>query len=231
MVDNKRLCFCFMVYRDWELAERLIDQLVTVFPTANIICIADGTTNQKFAEFCTRHQTMYFESWRLIAQRFGGAWSKRALETYIKHSGADYLIRLDTDSYVLRDFKYLPEGDIAGNILKTSRGKQYIQGGCILLKRSTVIQILESNLLDDDKYKTDTCFGYQRYDSHYAVTGEETNSEWLKAEDHILSDVAEQLGLTMNMWHDVYTRFRQKCLNPTAYAIVHPVKELLPYWR
>lgn len=218
-----KLCFCFTVYEDWDLAKRLIKQL-RMFPSAGVLCLTDGTHNPEFAYLCKIENIRYINGNRLHPQRYGGAWLKRFFYCFLSRSSADFLIRLEPDSFVVRPFNKPPNSDVAGNILVTPDGRRYIHGGCVLFRRSAVEKILNSSLLDNPEYATNSLFGYCRHQAPYLLPGEWPNSEVQGAHDVIFSDVVWKLGLHVSEWDEIYSRVRQACPEPHKYAVIHPVK-------
>lgn len=225
MDNNANICFLFMIYNDWDLAKRLVSQLTQYFPNSDVVCIADGTHSPSFEDFCGQSMQYICGEQRLYLQEFGGQWSERAFAAYLECSEKPYLIRVDPDIWINRPFDYLPSSEIGGSVLCTNDGRKYVQGGCVFYRRETVVKILESGYLKDRLYAIDPRFGYKRF-SRYKTANETLDHRVCKAEDHIVAHVAQRLNLSVEDWGDVCCRFRDKCLQPEKYAVVHPVKNL-----
>lgn len=223
---NQDFCFCFSVYQDTDLALRLIQQIRFFYPNVPVFCLSDGKVDKDFMRNCELNQVLLqVNTHRLKLQVYGAAWVIRLLESILKNTTAPNVILLDPDSFILRIFNYLPDAMVGGNILEQNN-QRYIQGGCKFFRRLAVDTILNSGLLNNIKYSYDRCFSYQRFKGNYLAHGESSCEEWLIAEDHILSDCIWQLNLKVAEWEEVYCRFRETCLEPEKYAVIHPVKDL-----
>lgn len=223
MLEEKEITFYFSVYKEFDLATRLLNQILYFYPNNRIICVTDGTTNLEFESLCKKSNVKYFVGERLFPQKFGAAWSKRMFQSYLVNSTSRFLIKLDPDSFLNRKFSYLANTDLAGTLCCES-GTTFVQGGCIFYRREACEQILNSGLLNNPKYQTDPRFGYQRFCRLYKTRTEEKSDEWFTAEDKIISDVAQKLNLTLGNWREVLCRFRGYCPDSEKYAVIHPVK-------
>lgn len=213
-------CFWFGIYNEFELAKRLVSQIQYHYSDIQVICVADGLD----ASFLNSNTT-YIQGERLHLQEFGGAWVKRMFLSFLEHSSAKAMIRVEPDTWINRKFNQLPGREVAGNIL-VANDKNYVHGGCAYFTREAIEKICTSNLLDNSKYITDSQFSYNRFQFPYLFGDEQPNNEVHIAEDIIYSDVVQQLNLNVEQWDGVWSTVRDKCSNPQNYAVVHPVKSL-----
>lgn len=219
------ICFFFGIYQEYELAKRLVDQLRKFYLDSEIICLADGSYDQDFAQLAISASVQYVQGTRLKLQQFGTAWIARNFQAILALSSAPNVIFLDPDSFILRPFAYLPESEVAGNLIPLPNGSLLLQGGCVFFKRSAIEKVIASQLLADPKYNHPS-FGYLRYQLPYLQKNEQPDSAWLISEDLVNTDIINRLGLSIQEWSDVFCRLRELCPDPEFYAVLHPVKEI-----
>lgn len=222
-------CFVIAVYDEWNLASRLLKQLLANFPDEKVIVTTDGIHNESFKNYCKDNDVIYvWNKERLIEQKHGGKWLERLLKNFYECSNSDYLIKLDSDCWVNRGFKSLPNLslDITGTLMKIGHPYFFIQGGCYAVKYSAVEGILDSKLLENINYKNNPQFTYKRFQAPYLYEGEIASNLILNADDGILSHVAHKLGLSIGTWSEINSQLRGKIKDPEKYAIIHPVKEI-----
>ena len=229
--SDEKVAFLFHVYKEFELAKRLISQLRFFFPLSNILGIADGTYNYEFKEFAWQHNVRYIEAERLFRQETGNQWVKRMFWFYTASSHADYLIKIDPDAYVLRRFNFLPHLDIAGTPFTLANKVTFIHGGCALYSRQAADAILNTNLINDEEYRKNSAFSYRRFMPPYKRRDEQPETFKCMCEDRIIGDLEQKLGLKMGEWNEIYADQTEKNPNDYAdmkYAVIHAVKTLAP---
>lgn len=221
-------CFWFSIYKeDINLVKRLINQIKSLYPSAQIICVADGLNNLEAALICAICNVQFLSpKQHLHTQRFGGAWVERMFRTFLENSDASYLLRVEPDTLLQFCFKAVPKCDVTGNVLAIDDQRSYIHGGCVLFSREAVKKIVESGLLSDSKYAENVEFGYRKYQPPYLLEGEQPSWELHGAQDVIFSDVVARLKLHTENWNEIYSRVRETCPTPEKYAAIHPVKIL-----
>lgn len=227
--SDEKVAFLFHIYKEFDLAKRLIRQIKFFFPSAQILGIADGTENSNFKEFCFEHNVWYIEHQRLFYQFTGNQWIKRMFCFFEASSHADYLIKIDPDCYILKRFEFLPYLDIAGTPFKLSDKIAFIHGGCALYSRRACQAILSTDLIDAEEYRTNMAFAYRRFLAPYKQRNEEAEIERFFCEDRVIGDVANKLGLKMGQWDEVYADQGEKDPKDYAdmnYAVIHAVKKL-----
>lgn len=213
--------FVFPIYDDQPLVERLVIDLRRLYPESKLICIGDNYSPD-FAQFARRNGVVFIGGRRLKLPEFGGLWLERLLSCAIAHSQAEYLVRTEGDTKFWRRFESIPNTDIAGT-LEHRDEYSFPRGGCVLLKRTAIVKILESEVLKHDRYKNSPIFSYPRY-AKYRYPGEMQSLQPILAGDLILGDVIDRLHLSLSGWNEVDIQFRGE---PAAnlnqeFAATHP---------
>lgn len=228
---DEKVAFLFHVYKEFDLARRLIRQIKFFFPSSDILGISDGTTNDGFRFYCHTHNVKYLEHQRLFYQTTGNQWIKRMFRFFQAYSEANYLIKIDPDSYVLRRFEFLPDLDISGTPFKLSDKISFVHGGCALYSKYACQKILDTNLIDANEYRTNMAFAYRRFMAPYKQRNEEAQVERFFCEDRVLGDVGNKLGLRLGEWTEICADQSEKKpedYTDMKYAVIHAVKQLLP---
>lgn len=222
MTTSKKIAFFMGVYKDQELAKHNIKDIRNIYgDSVDIISISDGVCDRDFESFCDKHSVYYEEGDRRAKAELGGGWTLRMLETSLRVSDFDILVKIDPDTQIKRVFRYIPDSDYFGNI----RNGNHLQGGCKGLKRSAVDKILSSGLLLDTKYCSNTEYAYCRFLPPYIRVDEDKSNESLSVEDFILWDVAKILELSIEEWNDIkcFTANGKEIDLSGDYAAIHPV--------
>lgn len=223
-VKDEDICFCFVVYNEVQLSKKLISNLQNFYPNSDIICITDGISYLELEHFCNQKKVKYVVGNRLLSEEYGGLWLERHLLKYLEFSNAKFMIKVDPDTLLNRKFSYFPSEDLAGDLC-FQKSLKFIQGGCRFHKRSACEILLNSSILQLPKYILDPVFKYKRFCSPYLMPDEQHDSQVFIAEDKIICDAADQLGLSMGQWNEVYSKVRAYCPEPHKYAVIHPVKK------
>ena len=220
------------VYKDQNLAKFRLKELNSLYAEneIDIVVISDGVIDENFAEFCKGIHSLHYEvgDRRKLSIEFGGAWVERFMARCLELSDFDILLKIDPDTKFFRRFNYFPNEDYFGNRRKSKYASEYdhIQGGCKGFKREAVERILESGLLQDEFYKGNMKFAYNRFSQIYIRPGEEPEDSLLMVEDALIWDVVKRIGGTIGEWDEV------NCHTPTFvpdnlmdgdYAAIHPI--------
>ena len=212
--------FAFAVYRDLKITRRLITDLRRHYPTADLICLADGNPDAEFAHFCQLHQVKFQpHQKRLKLPQHGGLWLERLFSDALLHSDAPHFVKTEGDTRFWRPFADLPQTDVAGT-LNTRRSITFPRGGCVYLKRSAIVKILASGLLRDKKYCNNSRFSYGRY-TEYRYADEAIEAQPILLADLVLGDVIRRLKLSLSNWREVSIAFRSTPA-PRNFAATHP---------
>lgn len=214
-------CFLFSTYKDELLAKRLIVELRTAYPEADIICLGDGRLANGFGAFCEAHGVIVERGKRLKLMATGGQWCDRVLQAFFNYSLAEVLIKLDPDSRLHRPFKHIPQADWFGDVRLDGFFRPLIRGGCMGFSRDFAKRLLLSRLLENQMYDA-LPFGYLRY-STFLREGEARSEEWVSFTDGILADAAFRLRVAPTQWDEVCIKFRDPLPADTSpYAVTHP---------
>lgn len=209
-----RICYLINVYRDFEAARRLLDQLLSYAGGTEIIFLTDGTHDPEFGEICADCGIAYITASTRLKSIAGGAWTARFLGIYRQVSTAPYLIKLDPDSRMWRspDLSTIPAADWFGTVHSSGSAPPFVAGGCLGFRREAVDRILDSGLLAAERYR----------DRVYSI---EWKGERLSFSDQILSSVCHRLRLVAAPWAECFVLHRCEPSNPALkFAITHPHK-------
>lgn len=215
--------FLFHVYRDQMLALRLISQLRQFYPEIEILCIADGVNDTEFGAIAQIHQVQYAIGEHLKKSSAGGKWCIRMFRHFLDNSSATYLIKLDPDAFMHRPFRSIPAHlDLFGAV-QNDQGLSIVRGGCMGMRRSAIEAILNSGLLESEKYKFSQIYGYRRF-NYFRHPHEPINNQMIACCDRILADVAQHLNLRIGHWSEVNIQFREKPPPnlDLQWAVTHP---------
>jgi hypothetical protein len=129
------------------------------------------------------------DSPRLKLPQYGGLWTKRYLEI-LAQTGCDYLIKIDPDQRVRGRIEGFPNAEIFGELSTNVEGRDEIVAHCMGWTLAGARKMLEADLWDDPKYKT------ERY-----VYTKDYSKEPVSLQDPIVMDIAMRLGMTYKSWH------------------------------
>jgi hypothetical protein len=212
--------FIFPVYDDFRLVTRLISQLRGLYPTACLVCVSDGNFSQPdFIEVCDRYSVRLIQTnLRLKLPHFGGMWLERLFEAALIHTSSLYIIRTEGDTSFWRKFSNYPTADLGGTV-NERYGFRFAVGGCVFMRRTAVMQILESGVLWDSRYCSNLVYSYPRY-AEFRYANEALDERQVLLSDLILGNVAHRLGLEIASWAEVDIRFRG--IPRKGFAATHP---------
>lgn len=146
-------CFIINIYKeDVEQIKHLIKQIKTFYPICDIILIYDGVDK------ITIDGCIEISGDRLKYPYQDGRWTQRYLKEYLSRSDAEYLIKLDPDCSVIKE--YIIPMDYIGvfgyvNLIGLGKWNYILQGGRYGIDRGSVKLIVESEKLlsNFEKYK------------------------------------------------------------------------------
>lgn len=212
MVD---LAFLIPTYQDTEDLLLAVRSIRAVYPLVPIVLMGDGPQPVEARMIALVYGCEYTElSERSKVRRMGGLWIAQLLILGLE-TGAQTLIRFDTDSRVHRPFSLpLPSADLFGNItLQTCYGqpRAFIQAGVSGYQASAAQRLVASGLLAEAKYQGRT-FGQDR---------EDHSGDCQLREEFVLWDCALRLGLSLAHWGDVASLTRGPIIEGD-WAASHP---------
>lgn len=218
------LAFGFYVYQDHKLAERLISQITTFYPQADILCIADGEFNNDFAIYAEQNKVSFLQSSENLKTVLGGLWLQQLFVFYLKKSKAEILIKLDPDTFIWRPFNYLPDSAYFGHIKKNKHNINFASGGCYGINRLSVKALIDSNYLHDPKFRNKNDYAYQRYYSPFILPNESMSCTYLMKEDWIMAGALNLLDIQPKQFGEVWCEQRKQITNTDLkYAVTHPI--------
>lgn len=194
--------FAITTYKDVELAETVISEIRQYFPESPIIQLSD-----------IPH--------RLKVPKFGGAWTKRYLSSFMAKCSSPLLIKIDPDCGVYKNLTSFPSTELFGQYDKN----KVLYGGILGFSREAVKKILDSKLLDDSEYlKPKNEYKYHRFIPPNLKAGEVRDPIVVSRQDIILGDVVSRLALTTAEWNDVFVTPVHTRPAAGDYAMTHPRK-------
>ena len=99
-----------------------LHRLRQAYPLTNVFVISDGNDLEGYQSVCRKHNTEYFAGERLkmlCTARNGGIDFSRAL-TY----DADFIFKMDPDTWLHRSFRFFPTWDVFGSVSGTTISRE-----------------------------------------------------------------------------------------------------------
>jgi hypothetical protein len=211
---GKRLAFGVTVYR--EPPTQLDDCLArvrAVYERESVFVISDGNDDRGYRECCRRHRAGYYPGERLKVATCGAQWWQRFFEIALARP-ADFVFKMDADTWLHRPFAGFPKWDVFGTVDRDFE----IQGGMQGFRRSTVQKIVTSGICLDPVYKDPARWGPPRTVKYTQSTGQISS-------DHSLAHIVRRLGLTWGDWAEVDCQWRKSREFRDGVAASHPHKE------
>jgi hypothetical protein len=204
--------FFLATYRDELLLDRLLSEIRTHYPHAPIAVLEDGS--QRAMAISGKHGASYDWQPRAKLAIQGRLWIVNLLQIGMTLN-VEHCIKIEPDTRIHRPFAYLPDAQIAGTLTNGM-----IEGGCVYFKRNAIAQILRSQKLWDEKYRTG--YAYKRY-SQFRHNHELYNdSEEILLADSIINEVVRELKMDVQNWDEVRIRFRESVPDHHNFAATHP---------
>jgi len=221
------LGFVIMVYKDEVLAIRLVRQILKYYPQSKVTVIWEGGVTEYSGEWYSLQQRMSIRlifGERLKVLATGPEWVKRWMQAGLEMN-TQLVFRVDPDVYLWRPFRYFPTEDRFGMMLGQLKYKRPLLRGCIGgYQREAIQKFLDSNILDDPKWKDPVKYAYYRY-REWARPGEKQNHELIWSEDSSLAHAWTEAGLTEGNWSDIHPSWHEPLIDNSdlAFAATHPV--------
>ena len=225
------MIFYFSIYKDEIYAVRLAKQLNDIFPGVKVVVIADGHCYLPSIDAAIKFNPNleFVQGDRLKNAANGGMkFTHRNFEEILKFD-FDVAIKLDPDSYVWREPKYIPDADWFGNVFQQDLyflGKklQTIGGGAMGFKQSTVERLHSSKALLDTRYDSVETF-YDRYRKFKKFSDPDNETGLVRSEDWTLAHVCDRLSIKPAQWDDVKCVQSQEQIYPGLdFCITHPCR-------
>lgn len=218
VVVGAKTCFILNVCDcDFRLALELSRRIKSLYPDALLIAVGDGLDPSGL------EPDLSVTGERIKLARFGAEWTKRWMRLALE-SGRERVIKIDPDAWLYRRFGFFPLSQIGGTLACNIPCQiPIVRGGCIYYHSSAIAQILNSSLLDDERFINGYCFSYYRY-SQFRKPGELVSNELLYSEDTTIGYVAQQLELACEHWPEVCIGFRESPPDNSdlVFAATHP---------
>jgi len=154
------------------------------------------------------HVLLVEDNPRIKVMEHGGEWTQRWLSMAL-NGGTDVIIKVDPDIQVTRAVASFPTADVFGSILTYMDGSTQCHGGTFGISRATAQNIVATELLLDEKYRTPE-YTYK------------WNGETVSYQDKIFADVCKRLGIKMERWSEVWMQHHQSPYDEKQHAFIHP---------
>jgi hypothetical protein len=224
--DPLRLLWYVHTYHDRLKLAPALAALRRLYPESTVLVVSDGDSDPLLAPICARYRGEFRLGARLFGVEHGGEIVQRMLEAFLAHD-ADVLIKIDPDTVVRRQLTLAPAAGsraIAGTI-ETSHttGRDFIQGGCIVIPRRSASEIVASRLLQSDRLKPPQLEW---------VVGEMSKARaasGLTSIDQTLGWACRQVGIACVNHPEVFSRYRPSLVDlitSQRLPIYHPRFEL-----
>ncbi|MBX9669729.1 MAG: hypothetical protein K2X93_19050 [Candidatus Obscuribacterales bacterium] len=219
---------CFYIQCCGERTEllRVVYEIKKCYPTSRIIICFDGDRDDKSALALLRSEPNVdmVEGEQLYRVEHGGAVCHRMLQLFLEKP-ADFLIKVDPDTRVVKPFSFWPTVDrYFGGTIVMSGESISIQGGCMIFSRQLCLELYESGILLSDELKPPTSAWVGSAPTRYRaqVLG-------LTSHDWTIAYAIARLGVEVS-WHpQVLSRWESLRLRdiPSYYsaAVIHPYTE------
>ena len=188
-----RTSFIFLVHfhYDHTMLGMFLPDFLKCYPPHNLIMISDGDPARY-----DYYDVTYGK--HLKKGNTGALWVERFMRRFLD-TGAEYLIKVDTDTVFHRPIRSLPKADYFGTRSPAIERGSFIQGGIIGFSRSICERIVSSEILLQHRWKA----------YHYQAT------------DFIIRDVMYEFSVIPKMWNEVCSRWKNPAVN-RDYALTHP---------
>jgi len=226
--------FACNTYRDLPQLSLSISELRRCYPTERILIISDGDTDPRLPGLAAEFSADFIAGERLYTLDCGGEIVLRLFSAFLAGAG-DILVKFDTDTRFFRPFSIPPPGDASGCIWG-AYGFRYIQGGCRLLTRECVKEIVNSDLLSGRRYRELSSWCPPVAEDFYKATGK-------VSEDFITREVLLELEIDICDHPEVFSAGnvkRWRAMDPQTlkrvintgrrFAVTHPWKLMDLKW-
>lgn len=214
------LTFFALTYKNYEATAECLRDLRKHYSTSRVILRSDGDPDPRFPILAKRNKVDFRGESRLFGIENGGAVIERMLVLFLEKP-TRYLLKIDPDTLIHRRFDYLPVLNGLFGTLQTALETPSIQGGCMGFTRDAAEQILQSEMLRDNRLREPAKF---INDSPYFVRmTDRANRCGLASFDWIVPWIASTLGIPIYSFDEVNSGWRQAPPNPNErYAVTHP---------
>ncbi len=213
------ITFYVGVYHDVELLDGCLSQLRKVYPQSRLIVRSDGDSDPAIASIAQQYNGECHYGERLYPIENGGRLVHEMLRLFLINA-TPYLIKMDTDTHVARQFNALPDVPcVFGTLQQAGEGKLLsIQGGCSGFTRKVVQQLYETRILLDPVL-TQRPPPWAVNESLYkrAMINGLTGFEWT------IGWGCEKLGVQLVDWPEIMSEWQVTPENDNLrYAVTHP---------
>ena len=217
---DEDLTFFALLYKNYDATAECLADLRKHYPRSRVILRSDGDPDPRFPILAQRHNVDFRAESRLFNIENGGAVIERMLVIFFEKP-TRYLFKIDPDTVFHRRFRYLPVLSGLFGTLQCEQETPSVQGGCMGFTRDAAEQILQSQMLRDErlrepaKFISDSPYFYRM--AHRAERCGLASFDWM------VPWIASELGIAMYSFDEVNSGWRQPPPNPEQrYAVTHP---------
>lgn len=217
---DEDLTFFALTYKNYKATAECLADLRKHYSTSRVILRSDGDPDPRLPLLAARNDVDFHAELRLFGIENGGAIIERMIELFLERP-TPYLFKIDPDTVIHRRFQYLPVRSGLFGTLQTEQETLSVQGGCMGFTRDAAEQILQSQLLRDDRLREPAKF---IDDSPYFFRmADRAKRCGLASFDWIVPWIASQLGIAIYPFDEVNSGWQQAPPNPNLrYAVSHP---------
>ena len=198
MVSEKLAIAVNMHRESPEQIEECVSKIQMNMPKAKFIVFANDS-NKNMDDVCINRGVKLVKCENYGNNQQWYLWWKRMLEWFL-YTERPYFLKLDPDTMVDREPKFIPSADYFGTI-----EDWFIQGGCTGISRKLAIKIISENKLTEKIAKNINV----------------KSSAF--ADDKYLAKTILKMGFCCASWSEIKSRWRIPIKNEyNKFAIVHP---------
>jgi hypothetical protein len=217
---DEDLTFFALTYKNYDATAECLADLRKHYAGSRVILRSDGDPDPRLPILAKSEKADFHEESRLFGIENGGAVIERMLLLFFEKP-TRYLLKIDPDTVIHRRFQYLPVRSGLFGTLQTEQVTPSIQGGCMGFTRDAAEQILQSEMLRDNRLTEPAKF---INDSPYFVRmADRANRCGLTSFDWIVPWIASELGIPIYSFPEVNSGWRQAPSDPgRRFAVTHP---------
>ena len=122
--------------------------------SSRVIVVSDGDTNPKISKICRKHSVEFHMSEWLYGVEHCGRRHHRMLELFFENPSS-HLIKIDTDTKVLRRLESLPTHFCNFGTSEFFGGEEILQGGCLGYPQEVAEKLYQDKVFLDDSVRVE----------------------------------------------------------------------------
>jgi hypothetical protein len=219
----KSVVFVIRGHRDERQAVWALYRLRKSYPDSRVVLISDGDDRPVWNFLANRYNLEYVAGECLYPIENNGKLCQRTFEVFLKDP-ADYLLKIDTDTWVWEPLTYWPSHRGLFGTVQQSHTLISIQGGCIGFTRETVEELYASKVMLDDRISKNQELWRPKIPKQFQ--NKVYSKKNMVIEDWLFGWAAKELDMPCyghpeikSMWNEI----------PIGWKITHPHKYPKPF--